>query len=157
MNHQYYQTYIYDLQTTEQHHENSILGLLFAATFTLIPACNAVGSSHLLGAFLAGLMFCTDHTIHHVWSHQIKRLLAWMLRVFFACTIGFAIPIKDFGSASVIGRGLIYSLSAIGKIVTGFFGRPLNKKEFFTIGFSMSAWGEFAFIIATASYEEGTR
>ena len=122
----------------------------------MIPACDAAGSSHLLGAFLSGLMFCTDHTIHHVWSHQIKRILSWMLRVFFACTIGFAIPVKDFGSGQVIGRGLIYFLSAIGKIVTGFFGRPLNKKEFFTIGFSMSAWGEFAFIIATASYEEET-
>eukprot|EP01083_Nonionella_stella_P290510 988465_1 len=43
-----------------------------------------------------------------------------------------------------------------GKIVTGFFSRPLNKKEFLTVGFSMSAWGEFAFIIATASFSEGT-
>ena len=141
---------------TEQHHEHGILTLLFISTFVLIPACHWAGSSHLLGAFLSGLMFCTDHTIHHVWSHQIKRILYWMLRVFFACTIGFAIPIKEFTNAKVISRGLIYCVCAVGKIVTGFFGRPLNKKEFLTIGFSMSAWGEFAFIIATASYEEGT-
>jgi len=32
----------------------------------------------------------------------------------------------------------------------------LNPKEFFIVGFSMSAWGEFAFILATTSYAEGT-
>ncbi len=40
--------------------------LLFISTFALIPACHYLGSSHLLGAFLSSLMFCTDHTIHHV-------------------------------------------------------------------------------------------
>merc|ERR1712176_314525 len=43
----------------KQHHENSILALLFVSTFLLIPGCHFVGSSHLLGAFLSGLMFCT--------------------------------------------------------------------------------------------------
>ena len=141
---------------TEQHHENGILMLLFLSSFSLIPACNYAGSSYLLGAFLSGLMFCTDHTIHHVWSHQIKRILSWMLRVFFGCTIGFAIPIQQFTSPVVLKQGFLYCLCMFGKIITGFFGRPLNKKEFLTVGFSMSAWGEFAFIIATASYEDGT-
>ena len=140
----------------EEHHNNAILGMLFMATFALVPACHFAGSSHLLGAFLSGLMFCTDHTIHLVWADQIKRILQWMLRVFFACTIGFAIPIKEFGSFQVISKGLLYCLAVVGKIITGSFGRPLDTKEFLTVGFSMSAWGEFAFIIATASYEEGT-
>eukprot|EP01084_Bolivina_argentea_P229363 387144_1 len=59
----------------EQHHENSILALLFICVFLLIPACHYLGSSHLLGAFLAGLMFCTDHTIHHVWEKHMKRIM----------------------------------------------------------------------------------
>jgi len=140
----------------KEHRENSILALLFCATFVMVPLCHFLGSSHLLGAFLAGLCFCTDHTIHHVWDHQIKRVLSWMLRVFFAATIGFAIPIQEFANVRVITRGLIYCVCDIGKIVQGFFSRPLNKKEFFTVGWSMSAWGEFAFILATASYAEGT-
>ena len=130
--------------------------LLFAATFVLVPVCDALGSSYLLGAFLSGLMFCTDHTIHAVWSHQIKRLLQWLLRVFFACTIGFALPITEFADPEVIKQGLVYCICMLGKIVTGFFGRPRNRKEFLTVGLSMSAWGEFAFIIATASYTDGT-
>ncbi len=118
--------------------------------------CHFLGSSYLLGAFLAGLCFCTDHTIHHVWHHQIKRVLQWMLRIFFAATIGFAIPIKQFTSSAVIIRGLVYCICGVGKIVTGFFARPLNCKEFFIVGFSMSAWGEFAFILATASFAAGS-
>merc|ERR1719384_2802563 len=136
--------------------ENTILALLFLATFILVPMGHFLGSSHLLGAFLAGLCFCTDHTIHHAWHHQIKRVLQWMLRIFFAAAIGFAIPILEFGSPMVIFRGIIYCFAGIGKIVQGFFAQPLNAKEFFIVGFSMSAWGEFAFILATTSFAEGS-
>merc|ERR1712038_1275201 len=140
----------------KNHRENMILALLFIATFILVPMVHFLGSSHLLGAFLAGLCFCTDHTIHHAWHHQIKRVLQWMLRIFFAAAIGFAIPILEFGNPAVIIRGCIYCIAGIGKIVQGFFAQPLNPKEFFIVGFSMSAWGEFAFILATVSYSEGT-
>eukprot|EP01083_Nonionella_stella_P209283 758792_1 len=144
------------MKTNKHQHENVILLLLFVATFTLIPVCFYAGSSHLLGAFLAGLMFCTDHTIHEAWNNQIKRIMQWMLRVFFACTIGFAVPIMDFWSKPVLFGGLLYFVAIIGKILTGVFAKPLCVSEFFTIGFSMSAWGEFAFILATASFAEGT-
>merc|ERR1719283_613029 len=140
----------------KENRENVILALLFLATFAFVPMVHFLGSSHLLGAFLAGLCFCTDHTIHHAWHHQIKRVLQWMLRIFFAAAIGFAIPILEFGSPKVIIRGIVYCIAGIGKVVQGFFSQPLNAKEFFIVGFSMSAWGEFAFILATVSYSEGT-
>lgn len=140
----------------KEQRENAILALLFMATFVMVPVCHFLGSSHLLGAFLAGLMFCTDHTIHHVWQKQIKRVLQWMLRIFFASTIGFAIPIREFTSWAVISRGLVYCFCMFGKLMTGFFARPLTKKNFAIIAWSMSAWGEFAFILATTSYADGT-
>jgi len=140
----------------EEKRETAILGFLFLATFIFVPMVHSLGSSHLLGAFLAGLCFCTDHTIHHAWDHQIKRVLQWMLRIFFAATIGFQIPILEFGSGTVILRGIVYCFAGIGKVVQGFFSQPLNAKEFFIVGYSMSAWGEFAFILATTSYAEGT-
>ena len=140
----------------EDSRENVILALLFLATFAFVPMVHYLGSSHLLGAFLAGLCFCTDHTIHHAWHHQIKRVLQWMLRIFFSATIGFQIPILEFGSPMVLLRGFVFCFAAIGKIVQGFFAQPLTAKDFFIVGFSMSAWGEFAFILATTSYAEGT-
>ncbi len=51
--------------------------------------------------------------------------------------------IKQFTSSAVIIRGLVYCICGIGKIVTGFFARPLNAKEFFIVGFSMSAWADY--------------
>merc|ERR1719203_1281170 len=45
----------------KEQRENGILALLFSATFVFVPMCHYLGSSHLLGAFLAGLCFCTDH------------------------------------------------------------------------------------------------
>ena len=114
------------------------------------------GSSHLLGAFLGGLMFCTDHTVHHAWTNQIKRILHWMLRIFFAATIGFEVPIQEFDNWTVISGGLIYFTAIIGKIATGLLsGKPLKTESFLTVAFSMSAWGEFAFILATTSFSMG--
>ena len=42
--------------------DNALLGLLFFLAFCLVPGCHQLGSSHLLGAFLAGLSFCSDET-----------------------------------------------------------------------------------------------
>jgi hypothetical protein len=33
----------------------------------------------------------------------VKRLLQWLMRIFFACTIGFEVPIKRLGSGKVVG------------------------------------------------------
>ena len=61
---------------------SSVLMLLFVFTFMLVPGCYYAGSSHLLGSFLAGLMFCTDHnTIHDKWNKQIKRELNCVLYI----------------------------------------------------------------------------
>ena len=101
-------------------------------------------------------MFCTDHTIHHAWTNQIKRILCWMLRIFFAATIGFEVPIQEFNSWTVIGGGMLYFTAIIGKLATGVLSsRPLKMEAFLTVAFSMSAWGEFAFILATTSYSMG--
>ena len=121
----------------QAYHENSILMLLFLSAFILIPACQYAGSSHLLGAFLAGLMFCTDHTVHHAWNNQIKRILNWMLKIFFACSIGFAIPVGEFANATVIGKAALYCISAIGKIATGMFAKPRKQKDFLTVAFRL--------------------
>ena len=119
----------------QKYHEGAILFLLFVAAFALVPGCHYAGSSHLLGAFLAGLMFCTDHTIHHAWNGQVKRVLSWLLKIFFSSTIGFAIPIQEFTNGVVVAKGCIYTICIIGKILTGVFAQPQKAKEFLTISF----------------------
>merc|ERR1739848_233918 len=67
-----------------------------------------MGTSYLLGAFLAGLLFCSDHHVHVIWNKQMKRLMAWLLRLFFACTIGFEVPIKDVWTTEIISKTFLF-------------------------------------------------
>ncbi len=87
-----------------KHRDKVRLGVTLLLAILLVPCCHHLGSSHLLGAFLAGLSFCTDDRVHMAWSRQVKRLLQWLLRIFFAATIGFEVPIKSFASADVMKR-----------------------------------------------------
>ena len=64
--------------------------------------CDAVGEiggvpfigSPLLGAFAAGMSWVNVSRSHNIWSAQLKRIVRWAMRIFFACTVGFAIPVR---------------------------------------------------------------
>ena len=140
---------------------------VYKYSLVLVPICHYAGSSHLLGAFLAGLMFCSEPCAHHAWTNQVKRIMQWLLRIFFATTIGFQVPpinkiIKD---KSIILCGLLYFASIIGKFFTGYFAISFNEKlqnencikkifskikdkHFQIVSLAMSCWGEFTFILA---------
>ena len=47
-----------------------LLGAVLYLAIGLVPLCHMLGSSHLLGAFLAGFCFCTDDRVHAAWSKQ---------------------------------------------------------------------------------------
>ena len=140
----------------KRHLEGVLLGAVFVAAYGMMVATHYGKSSHLLGAFLGGLCFCSLSSMQHVWHAQVEKILSWLIRVFFACTIGFEVPIRDLWTAPVLARAAVFMLAAFGKVATGLFARPFNAHEAAKIGFAMSAWGEFAFIVATASREAGT-
>lgn len=136
-------------------HEYVLLGSVMVMAMALIPATNSAGTSYLLGAFLSGLCFCHDHHVHHIWNKQMKRLMAWLLRLFFSCTIGFEVPIKDVWTAEIMTNTLIFFTAILGKLATGMFApAPWRLLDAIKLGSAMSAWGEFAFIIATVSYSD---
>ena len=128
-----------------------LLGALLFLAIILVPCCHQLGSSHLLGAFLAGLCFCTDADAHAAWQQQVKRLLQWLLKIFFAATIGFEVPVRSFAQPEVIWRAAALCVASLGKVATGLWAVPLRRAEFLTVGFAMAAWGEFAFITATTA------
>jgi Kef-type K+ transport system membrane component KefB len=123
---------------------------LGAAAFGLIMLCDVAGSSHLLGGFLAGLCFCSDAEVRALWHHQVKRLLQWLIKLFFAATIGFEVPIRTFGDLEVVGHAAVFLIALLGKLATGVWAKPLSCVNALMVAFAMSAWGEFAFVIATA-------
>jgi len=133
--------------------ENAILGILLGLSLGLMTGCKFTGSSELLGAFLGGFCFCTDHHVHRVWEKQIKRILQWMIRVFFACTIGFAIPIKDFWTLGVWLKAIAFLSCMSGKLAMGLLATPFNFDMICTLAFAWGEWGEFSFIIATLAFE----
>lgn len=138
------------------HLEGVLLFLVFVVAYSLMVVLHYGESSHLLGAFLGGLCFCSLASMQHVWHIQVEKILSWLVRVFFACSIGFEVPIADLWTGPVLARTGVFLLAGLGKIGTGIFAKPFSATEAAKIGFAMSAWGEFAFIVATASREAGT-
>ena len=47
-----------------------------------------------------------DEHVHHTWNRQVKRIATFLMRFFFACSIGFTIPVEDFGDKEVWGTAL---------------------------------------------------
>lgn len=134
-------------------HDYFLLFLVFSLAFAMIPAAHYAGSSHLLGSFLTGLIFCHNHHVHEVWGRQMKRVMQWLLRLFFGGTIAFEVPIKDIWTGPIIGKAFAFFAAIVGKLATCIWapGFPGNMYDAFKLGAAMSAWGEFAFILATMS------
>eukprot|EP00804_Cyclotella_cryptica_P028486 CCRYP_014781-RA/>CCRYP_014781-RA protein AED:0.02 eAED:0.02 QI:317/1/1/1/1/1/3/2257/834 len=140
------------------------LALMFLLLFAMMPATYYAKSSFLMGAFLSGLVFCRNHDVHVRFVSQYKRLLQWLMRIFFAASIGFQVPIRDFSNVKVIGIGLLFTLALLGKLAVGFLVPNFNNSEVFRglhlrdcliTGCSMAAEGEFAFVIAVFSVDSG--
>lgn len=98
------------------------------------------GASNLLGAFLAGLSFCTLPSLHHhTWKAQIKRLQTWTVRIFFACSVGFEIPIGDFWTAKCWSRSALFLVALVGKSWAGLPVTPFNALNMATVRAPASA------------------
>mmetsp|Transcript_920 Transcript_920/g.2747 ORF Transcript_920/g.2747 Transcript_920/m.2747 type:complete len:576 (-) Transcript_920:169-1896(-) len=135
--------------------ERALLLLLLLVTAVFVPLAHSLGSSHLLGAFLAGLSCCTIPRLHDAWIKQVKRLQSWLVKLFFAATCGFIVPVRSFASATVLGRAALFSCAGLGKLASGLLVVPASRADVLTVGLTMAAWGEFAFIVATASLNSG--
>mmetsp|Transcript_9977 Transcript_9977/g.24036 ORF Transcript_9977/g.24036 Transcript_9977/m.24036 type:complete len:795 (+) Transcript_9977:202-2586(+) len=152
-------------QCSEHYREKVEMGIMFALVLGLMPATKYAKASYLMGSFLAGLTFCQSDALHHQFVRQFKRILQWLMRIFFSSTIGFQVPIKDFGQATIIWQGAVFCLSwLIGKVAVGFLVpnfsvhktfRGNHFRDCLITGFSMAAEGEFAFVIAVFAVDKG--
>ena len=133
------------------------LAIMFILLLALMPATYYAKASPLMGAFLAGLVFCSNAPAHHMFVSQFKRVMQWLLRIFFAASIGFQVPIQMFANGQVLLQGLAFTCALSGKVVVGFMVpnfsssknfRGLHLRDCLVVGLSMMAEGEFAFVIA---------
>ena len=51
------------------------LFIMFAMVLGMMQATHYTKASHLMGAFISGLVFCTDHDLHITFVSQFKRVL----------------------------------------------------------------------------------
>jgi len=138
-----------------------------ALLFILLPATDYSKASYLLGAFLSGLSFCQVPGLDERFETEFKRVIKWLMKVFFAATIGFQVPISLFGDPVVIGRGFLLGLALLGKIAVGpittpkFDGETMRRwrgdhlRDCAVVGFSMAGEAEFSFIVAVFGLTEG--
>ena len=117
---------------SEKTHGQVALAIMLILVLALMQATKQADASHLMGAFIAGLVFCTDHELHVTFVSQFKRILQWLMRIFFASTIGFQVPVKQFANGTIIWQGLVFTLALIGKLVVGFMVPNFTMEKNFT-------------------------
>lgn len=121
--------------------------LLAYGSFTMVLG------THLWGAFTAGMSFAGYHQAHHIWSHQTKRMTAWMLRVFFSCTVAFAIPFKALFTIEAFLYGSVMGIVAC--ILTKVLAGICMGDAKYVIGWAMVGRAEFAYLIAEMAKSGG--
>ena len=137
--------------------------------FAYLSSIKGFIGSHLLGAFAAGMCFVNVPRSHFVWNAQMKRLVRWMVRIFFAASVGFAVPVSDMFSVGAFWRGILLGIgpTIATKVLSGMFGRVTYPSEVarenalkahwvckyaqpqqLLVGMAMVARGEFAYLVA---------
>ena len=141
-----------------RYHEFILLTLLVSATLLLIPTFNYLEASSLLGSFLAGMMFCQIDEVQEVWERQVKRLAQWLLRLFFACSIGFEIPGMYTYLSFLSFLSFFLSFSLFFSFVSFFLSFSLAFLFFSFLFFLLMSWiPSFAYYSERVSSTRGPR
>eukprot|EP00985_Skeletonema_marinoi_P005509 scaffold2388_cov201-Skeletonema_marinoi.AAC.7 len=150
----------------EQHRELTMFSIMTAMLLAYLPLLNYTKSSYLTGAFLAGATFSQIESAHHAFIKKTHQLMTWLLRVFFAASIGFQVPVKLFSDPYVIGWGFILYVCVLAKFPLMFYvpqfedvkeGASYNPflRDRLITGLAMTCRGEFSFIIAAFALGKG--
>lgn len=135
------------------------LALLVALATLMTWAANRAGTSFLLAAYLTGIAFAavgSDFEICETWSAVFGPFVAPLVMLFFAATIGFAIPrLRVLFNGDALSVGLVLGLVAtFGKALCGLCA-PNVRRDGLLVGVSMLGRGEFGFLIAAEAFRLG--
>jgi Kef-type K+ transport system membrane component KefB/Ca2+-binding EF-hand superfamily protein len=151
----------------KHYRDMAMFGLLFSMLMGYLQLLNYTKASYLTGAFLAGASFSQVDGAYEKFKHNTDSIKEWLLRIFFAATIGFQVPIELFREPYVIGLGFALWASCVAiKSLVAFFVPHFEetekgaiydpyKRDLLVTGLSMSCRGEFSFIISGFALSEG--
>jgi Kef-type K+ transport system membrane component KefB len=145
-------------QSANLYLHEKILGVVTAGICFAVIA-DKIGSTHLLGCFLAGVIATAWKSFPEIWEPMVEPILPWMTMAFFSCTVGFAVPVsalaaKDWGLVIAI-----VLLAIVSKVATGIFaGKPTEKGyglQVLQVGSAMVGRGELGFMQISTGYKLG--
>jgi len=116
------------------------------ATLCVYAQITHMCGTHLWGCFIAGMCFSTQRHAHHVWVKQVKRVTCWWLRIFFACTLAWSIPVSELFSLEALWKGTLMGIGPC--ILTKVCCAPFMGSSRWVIGWAMVGRAEFAYFIA---------
>jgi len=154
-----------DVEKAEQHDAASIpylhekiLGVI-TASIGLAVLADKVGSTHLLGCFLAGVIATAWKGFGEIWEPMVEPILPWMTMCFFSCTVGFAVPVSALAAKDWTLVFLVTAMAIISKVGTGLFAaKPTSKGyglQVMQVGASMVGRGELGFMQISTAYSIG--
>jgi Kef-type K+ transport system membrane component KefB len=118
-----------------------------------------IGSTHLLGCFLAGVIATAWPSFQETWEPLVAPLLPWMTMAFFACTVGFAVPLEALAAKDWTLVVLVTLVAILSKVGTGLFAaRPSSPGyalQALQVGASMVGRGELGFMQISTGYQLG--
>ncbi|KAG7363450.1 Na+/H+ antiporter [Nitzschia inconspicua] len=154
-------------RVAEEKQDGVAIGMMFILMAIYLPVMNYSGASYLTGAFLAGISFSQLHHVHATFAKSSHEVMVWLMRIFFAATIGFQVPAIYFKEPLVLRKGCIFLIPVFSKFFLGFliprFHRntaddfPYNPywRDFWITSFSMICRGEFNFVVAAVALRAG--
>mmetsp|Transcript_30693 Transcript_30693/g.59193 ORF Transcript_30693/g.59193 Transcript_30693/m.59193 type:complete len:409 (-) Transcript_30693:409-1635(-) len=127
---------------------------------TMSFAANLFYSTTLLGTFMAGLICGAIPVAKVTWdsSSLPDHIIPWAVRLFFAASVGFSIPVYALFHGPAIKFGLVLTVAAFaGKFASGVFGMmpPDPWLSAIQVGCAMIGRGELGFMMASESLESG--
>jgi len=125
---------------------DEVMWLLMFVTLCAYAQITHLCGTHLWGCFIAGMCFSTQHYAVHVWVKQVKRFTVWWLRLFFACTLAWSIPINDLFTLEAFWQGSIMGIGPC--VLMKVFCAPFMGSARWVIGWAMVGRAEFAYFIA---------
>jgi len=151
---------------SDSYRDLAMFTIMTVILLAYLPLLNYTQASYLTGAFLCGCIFSQIEHAHHTFMEQTHQLMTWLLRVFFAASIGFQVPVKQFGDPYVIGWGFIFYLCVAAKLPLALYvpqfedvkeGASYNPflRDRVLTALAMTCRGEFSFIIAAFALGEG--
>jgi len=132
-----------------------------AWTLIITYCAELVGSTYLLGTYMAGIVISAVPTAEDTWEDAVAASIRpWFSRLFFTATVGFAIPLDALVDPSNLLCGFVLTLAAIlGKFLTGAWSNlptaPGYWLLFIQIGSAMVGRGELGFVVAKMALHMG--